>query len=420
MRRQDQKADTISELSAPRRARSSDIVSILASVVPKLQLILVETDRITTAVATISANVIGPTFRSRSYPENVSKNTLELLYQLSVSAHASKAWRKDISDAFNDSRFFATPLDIAKESWLPVLQQWVQSEKDRLPELLGRLSAPTTAGIMFGVGASSARLEADRRTQLNLRRLAVLILAATEDAFLANMGGIQEKLVELLTATPASSPSSATRAEVFMVLRALILKTSSMHLAPLWPIINAELQFALTSVIPGDENYEKYNTASTLQACKLLDTLIAIDPDDFQLHEWLFITDTIDAVYKPVDWSPVALADEVAEALGAAEAEVFPPSTPATPHFVQHGADGEGRRAPMLDGLLSGLRDDSGEAVDVAGMPKAELAARVLRLFFGQLSIGAFEATYGMEKADWEACRDGLLRDLFDERGVVR
>ncbi|KAJ9647304.1 hypothetical protein H2199_002291 [Coniosporium tulheliwenetii] len=419
MRRQDQKTDTISEPSASRRARSSDIVTILASVVPKLQLILVEADRITTAAATISANVIGPTFRSKSYPENVSKNTLELLYRLSVSAHASKAWRKDISDAFNDARFFATPLTLAKGSWLPLLQQWVQSEKDRLPELLDRLSPPTTAGIMFGVGASSARLEADRRTQLNLRRIAVLILAAAEDAFLANMGGMQEKLVELLTATPASSPSSATRAEVFMVLRALVLKTSSIHLASLWPIINAELQLALTSVIPSDENYEKYDNASTLQACKLLDTLITIDPDDFQLHEWLFITDTIDAVYKPADWSPVALADEVAEALGATEAEVFPPSTPATAHFAQHGSHGDGMRRPMLDGLLSGLRDGNVEAADVVSMTKAELAARVLRPFFGQLSIGAFEATYGMEKADWRACFDGLLRDLFDEGGVV-
>ncbi|KAJ9665993.1 hypothetical protein H2201_003904 [Coniosporium apollinis] len=419
MRRQDQKTDTISEPSASRRARSSDIVTILASVVPKLQLILVEADRITTAAATISANVIGPTFRSKSYPENVSKNTLELLYRLSVSAHASKVWRKDISDAFNDARFFATPLTLAKGSWLPLLQQWVQSEKDRLPELLDRLSPPTTAGIMFGVGASSARLEADRRTQLNLRRIAVLILAAAEDAFLANMGGMQEKLVELLTATPASSPSSATRAEVFMVLRALVLKTSSIHLASLWPIINAELQLALTSVIPSDENYEKYDNASTLQACKLLDTLITIDPDDFQLHEWLFITDTIDAVYKPADWSPVALADEVAEALGATEAEVFPPSTPATAHFAQHGSHGDGMRRPMLDGLLSGLRDGNVEAADVVSMTKAELAARVLRPFFGQLSIGAFEATYGMEKADWRACFDGLLRDLFDEGGVV-
>jgi hypothetical protein len=93
---------------------------------------------------------------------------------------------------------------------------------------------------MFGVGAASARMEADRKTQLNLRRIGTLVLAAAEDAFVVNIAGVQEKVVELLTATAASSPSSATRAEVYMVLRALLLRVSPVHLAPLWPVINAD------------------------------------------------------------------------------------------------------------------------------------------------------------------------------------
>jgi hypothetical protein len=51
---------------------------------------------------------------------------------------------------------------------------------------------------------------------------------------------------------------------------------------------------------------------------------------------------------------------------------------------------------------------------------KDELVAKVLRPFFNQLSIWAFESTYSMGETDWEACRMGLLRDLFDEKSIVK
>jgi dTDP-4-dehydrorhamnose reductase len=51
---------------------------------------------------------------------------------------------------------------------------------------------------------------------------------------------------------------------------------------------------------------------------------------------------------------------------------------------------------------------------------KDELVGKVLRPFFSQLSIFAFERTYGMGVTDWQACKRDLLKDLFDERGVVK
>lgn len=51
---------------------------------------------------------------------------------------------------------------------------------------------------------------------------------------------------------------------------------------------------------------------------------------------------------------------------------------------------------------------------------KDELVAKVLRPFFGQLSIWAFESTYSMGVVDLEGCRRGLLGDLFDEGSVVK
>ena len=253
---------------------------------------------------------------------------------------------------------------------------------------------------MFGVGASSARLEADRKTQLNLRRIATLMLSADNDMFVVSLGGLQEKLVDLMTATAASSPSSITRSEVYMILRALILKTSPVHLASFWPIINAELHDALSSLYPA-ETHDTYNTSCVLQAAKLLDTLLTIAPDDFQLREWLFVTDTIDAVYRPSDWRPVALVDGLAETLDSRAGA--PPS--GTNNLV--GAAQQGLRKPLLTSTV------------VRNVLMEDMVDRILRPFLRQLSINAFESTYRMEAADRQACCDDLLYDLFDETTLV-
>lgn len=389
--------------------RAADVVCILNDIVPHLPIVLFENERVTTVVTTIASSVISPAFRTKAFPDNVSKTSLDLLQALTCVARSNKFWKKELYDAFNDARFFNTPLDLLKESWMPILAQWVQSDKDRVPELLARISAPTTAGIMFGVGASSARQEADRKTQLTLRRIALLILASMEDAFTPNLPQIMEKVVELLSATPASSPSSITRADVLILLRAIVLKTSSIHLAPLWPAINTELTSALSSLLPEAANRDHYNNAGLIQACKLLDELVALDPDDFQLIEWLYICDTIDAVYKPeTSTYPTSLSDEIAEVLQASGSSVSRPMQAQV-----NGDGGEGKKKLLLDPWIEALEKEEG--AEVADMARGELIDRVVRPFLGSLGMLAFESRYEGGAAD----RDGVWASVVaDARNV--
>lgn len=401
-------------------------MGILSTIVPNLPKILVENDRVLTAATAISTNVVGPALRSKSFPDTVSKTTLTLLQELSRLPNNQKAWKKDVSDAFNDARFFSgssspSTLALVRNGWLPLLKQWSATDKERMPDLLSRLTPPATAGIVFGVGATSARLEADRKTQLNLRRIATLVLACGADAFVADLPGILDKLTELLAATATSSPSSTTRAELYMVVRALVLRTSPVHLAPLWPVVNAELHAAIASVVAPDHSTasDTYGNAALMQACKLLDLLVCVAPDEFQLHEWLFVTDTIDAVYRPGGaYQPVALVDEVCEELGAVgigpgqRDEGMGGLVPAGQSSTAITAAAPQRR-PLL-GTPGGISDEVGME------RKDELVAKVLRPFFGQLSIYAFESTYAMAPVDWAGCVAGLVKDVFDERSIVK
>ena len=394
---------TTNSVRAQRRA--ADVVAILTAIVPSLPVVLADTDRVTKIVSDISTSVIGPTFRAKSFPDNVSTNTLDLLIQLAKVAQGSKLLKKDIYDAFNDSKFFNTPANLIRDAWLPVLSQWTQSDKERVPELLSRLTAPTTAGIMFGVGAVSARQEADRKAQTTLRRISLLILASQEDAFTPNIPQVLEKIVELLTATPASSPSSITRADVLILLRSIILKTSPIHLASVWPIVNGELTSSLSSLLPDTPNKEHYNNAGIIQACKLLDELVVLDPDDFQLIEWLFLTDTIDAVYKP-STAPtlLSLTDEINDVLMQTS-----PAPMVTSISQPEKSDGEPMRSLFLGPLMRALAEEEGAAV--LDMARGELVDRVVRPFLGNLAMGALEARYGGGYADRKGVWESVVED---------
>ncbi|KAL7628856.1 hypothetical protein AAE478_000371 [Parahypoxylon ruwenzoriense] len=396
--------------------RADDVVGILSNIVPNLPKILVESDRVLVAAGAISTNVIGPSIRSKAFPDTISRSTMTLLQELTRLPNNQKTWKKDIGDAFNDSRFFGSPVTLVQSDWLLLLKLWTIADKDRMPEILSRITPPTTAGIVFGVGATSARLEADRKTQLNLRRVAALVLACDTDTFVTDLPLILERIVELLAATSTSSPSSITRADIYMVIRALILRTSAVHLAVLWPTVNAELHAAISSVAAPDNSAssDTFSNISILQACKLLDVLIAAAPDDFQLHEWLFVTDTIDAIYRSTSYQPIALVDELSEELGnstlATNSAAIQTESAA---MIAAAGRGSSLRRPLLGGP-GGINDEL--VVD----RKDELVAKILRPFFGQLSIYAFESTYAMGSLDVEACIASLLKDLFDERTIVK
>lgn len=388
---------------------SLTLVPVLNRVTNKLELILETQERMAYAINNVTQSLLAPVFKSKSFPKNISRGALALVVQMTRKAPTAKNWKKEIFDAFNDPRLLTSSPELMTDGWFPVLHQWSLHDKERMPELLSRLTPPSSAGIMFGVGASAARQEADRRTQLNLRRLCTLLLASPEDTYVAHLRPIEEKISELFDASPSSSPSATIKAELFMLCRTLALSVSSVHMSPFWPIINDKLEAALTSLLPSSNNSTDFNNLSILQACKLLDLLVSLSPDEFQLHEWLYITDTIDAVYQPCDFSPVALSDQIAETLGSTSMDES--MIAATPTASTGRA--KNKRRPLL------VEDLVVDKEDIKALPKEEFVRAVIRPFLSQLSMHAYEGVYSMEQADVKVLREGLLVDLLDLGSVV-
>ncbi len=296
-----------------------------------------------------------------------------------------------------------------ESAWFAALSQWTIHDKDRMPELISRLAGPSSAGIMFGVGASAARLEADRKTQLNLRRISLLLLAAPQDHFVPQIRDLWEKLVELFEADLASSPSAAVKAELFMLCQAMLIAMSALHLAPLWPIINDNVCNALHTLLPENETRGTFGNLALLQACKLVDLLIALAPEEFQLHEWLYISDTVDAVYQPTDRVSVALSDRIAEEISSSGFDA------ADKELVASSAT-NGTLERRMPALSSSAKSDIG---DFKAMTRDDFARTVLWSFLSQLSIRAYENTYELEPTDILVWRRALLTDILDLDTIV-
>lgn len=361
------------------------ILPVLVDTLPYLSQLLTQSDRLTTVYTGIASNITSPSLRAKNFPQNLTVELIEVLRLMSSSPITAKVWRKDMLDSFSNPKFFRSNTEIARQGWLPLLKQIQASDKTVLGDCLSRIIPPAAAGIMLGIGAAAARTEADRRTQLELKRVATCIVSLEVDAALPYLQQILQRIEELLGATLESSPSLATRADLYLLIRALLLKFSHGNLLILWPLLEQELQNLCEDMLAKSES--KYNSHSKLQGAKLLDLLLLLRPDDFQLHEWLYVTDTIDAIYPPQEVSSVAYADAIGPLLGSE-------GTNLTETLSANGY----KRKPWLHG------DNSRKTEDVD---------RLLASFFGQLSIRAFEDLYSLETLDEEACLQDLIADLF-------
>lgn len=371
-------------MAGPRKGglQTGNAIEVICAALPVIGNALGDLDRLSVILAGVAMHITGPALRAKQFPQTMSLDILLLLHLMAKSQQNNKTWRKDALDAFNDARFFQSPLALVEPGWLPLLKQLWLSDKGLMGELVSRLTPPTTAGLMFGVGATAARTEADRKTQLNLRRIALLLIAGDVDTFVSDLGQIMRKVEELLTATVSSSPSSSTRGDVYMLLRAVTLAFSQVHLASIWPIVDGELRDLFTSMQKGGGSM--FTGYSQLQGAKLLDVLLLLKPEEFQLHEWLFVTDTVDAVYPPHDFSSSAIVDLI---VGKATNEAELPTV----------RENEARKPWLCTDLTRTVED-----------PQV-----LLRPFFRQLSIHAFEDTYSLQGVDVEACRKDLMADLF-------
>jgi len=120
------------------------------------------------------------------------------------------------------------------------------------------------------------------------------------------------------------------------------------------------------------------------------------------MHQWTFITDTIDAVYRPDEIAPVAMLDQLSKVAGG-----LPPPQESAPNSTNAafgvlstpGSNPRMLRRPMLTHLrqIDSIRD--------------------LVPFSSSVSVATYESIYSSGgNIDWDEVERGLLSDMFESR----
>lgn len=206
------------------------VVEFVASdALPTMHKLRIEGDKATSICSVVTTNIVVPEFRAKGKNIDVDPLVLDVLVSMSAVPDTHKAWRSVVSDAFMEPRFFALPLDAARR-WTKIVNSWLAGDRERLLDLIGRITSNT--GNIF------ASREADNVARtLNIRRVSFIVYAAGTDAYLAHLPFMQEKLVDTLR----SNPADIVQAEVYLCMRVLLSRFKSQHLSGFWPIILAEL-----------------------------------------------------------------------------------------------------------------------------------------------------------------------------------
>ncbi|CAD6893213.1 unnamed protein product [Tilletia laevis] len=382
-----------------------------------------DTDRVNALCANVVYYIVTPAMRGKGKTLDVDHSVIRLSREMAKLPGTVKTWRSTIGDAFADNRFFTVASRSDADEWAPLIFSLMNQDKERLIELIGKVNA-----------APSANIFTNRETEmlgraLNLRRLSYVIFTSTKDHFLTQLPSIQEKVVDIMRAKAAEP----VQAEVYLCMRVLLCRFSQQHLAPFWPVLLTELMRLLESMteeLPTDGSDQLQLVFS---ACKFLDLLLTLQTEDFQIHQWLFVTDTADVMYPPAEWVAESIMDRVAAVVNerrpnrssrfiksnnnsprpgsshrmsaapaAAEPEQRPlwqssaPETPLYAGFQMQSSPHRTLRKPLLG--------DVRELESLDGLVP----------FFNSVSLAAYEGQVGaVGGVDWEAVERGLAEDMF-------
>ncbi|WFC94119.1 hypothetical protein MBRA1_000751 [Malassezia brasiliensis] len=366
-----QSADTSNAAPAP-----ALVVAFFATtLLPALEPLAVDTDKSVALCTSLVYYVLTPGFRARQRTMDIDPLVLELLAAVCRVPGTIKTWRTLVVDTFTDAKFFSLPSSAGRQ-WSPIVATLYVAERDRLVDVVGRIATTPTNNLF-----TSRETDLLARA-VSIRRLAYTIYAGERNTFLAQLPLIQEKVVDVLR----SNAPELVQAEIYLCMRVLLCRFASQHLAGFWPIILTELLRLFGKAkreLPKDHTDAIHLLFST---AKLADYLLTLQTEDFQIHQWLLITDTPDAVDPPTEWIPESLLD----CIGRVAMEHLD-RTPPDPWSDKPTA----LRRPML------------------GIARAD-TMQTLEPFFVHVSRIAYANETVCTGIDWDAINQDLLQDLFE------
>lgn len=350
---------------------------VLCTIIPRIEGILQDSDRAQLMINSMVTNFIVPRTKLKKVAE-IPHQVLVLIDVLGRSG-SSRAWKSLVSDLFMDKGFFSTSISDSA-IWSSILSNWVENDRDRFSDIISKITVTSTSSPS-NLFVWNEMSEVESKAHL-IKRLTYLLLSLPEDYFLNYLEALFAKITILLS----GSCPDLIRVEITTLFRAITLKFNEIHLLSKWTLISQEL-FSIFESLSHKTSKEltsltKEYLKLVLFGSKLLDQLLILSYDEFNLNEWLFVTTTQETENEN---DSSGIIDEISKKFDLTYLKDEPVKI-EQPLGPLH---------PLLGGVKS-----------------IELITQ-LRLFFNSLGLINYERTYGLCPIDYDVCNNDVLNDLL-------
>ena len=362
--------------------QGNEQIAVLLELIPHFLIIVPETDKCELLIVNIQNHSL---FTKGSLVKKVTtlvQGSTELL-KLIGTHYNSKHWRLLMHDLFQDSDFFMLPI-VKTLDWLEIMTIWLQTDKSRFKEKLSKMSSASSnaTGNLFSWGEAA---EVENKVNI-LKRLTYMLLVQPEDFYIDSVDSIFETIRTVLSVSNCPYP---IRIEITTILRAVVLKFSEAHLLSHWPTIIHEL---VSICYMADKPVKELNTIPAekvqliLYGMKLLDELLLVGRDEFNVNSWLFVNSS--GYESNKDKDSALIIDHIAHNVDFTTFKIDAIRLP-------NGTNLDERLRPLLENVKH-----------------LDLIAQ-LRLFFDSLSMIHYERIYSLKKVDNDACVQDIFNDLM-------
>lgn len=355
-----------------------EVLRSLSFVLSDLELILSDQDKVTSTVNIVVSNLIVPQTKGKRL-NDISLQALSLLEMVGAQ-FPTKMWKLLVNDLFmNNSLFEQNTTRI--NNWDKIFSIWISGEKGKVGDMISRITpAPSVSTSNLFVWNEGSEIDIKINT---IKRLAYIILIQPDDYFVP----ILQDLFDRIKFSVSGSCPAKYKSEVTVLLRVITLKFSDLQLLPYWTFISYQLvtifEIILTKPNKDLSTLLVDEAVLILYGCKLLDQLLLLGFDEFNLHEWIYVKNSPDIIDGTLKSKMVSIIDQIAMKY---DLNFFKdtPLRPEQPHE---------NMKPILYGVKH-----------INHITK-------LRLFFDSLSLINYERMFSLFKVD----RDSLLADALND-----
>lgn len=377
-----------------------EVCTSLKSVIPVIGDVVGDNDKAQQAMNSIISALSNAIFKHHlGLLKSVSNPVVDLLITMAEDPYCStlKSWKGLCLDLINDAEFFKLDITDASSKWNDLMRSWIVEDENKIIDMVNNKIT------MVGPSGNSGTLLFNWNDEVEIlnsnvpiiKRISYLILVGKRDEFIKTLPCLTEAMLNFFRAFKQITKTCQMQSSLFILMRVLVLKFSESHLVDLWPLVYKEIYVAFDELAVKFGNMTSNEHSNEipevdlecmLQVCKLFDVLTILEPEEFQLSEWVFVDNTTDGIYGTSKSLNMTLVEKINDIKRKKR-------SPAGHTSKLGGGD---TKVPMLKGVKRIANFES------------------LREFFNGIKVHKYENEYDLRKIDYSAIEGDLYCDLFD------